>query len=202
MKVGDVELFLHVLGVISVFVGFGTLLMATIALMKSSRVEQVRAIMGPLVAGRRIGFEHISVIDVIVVAGVLLIAGTGAAMARADDYVWSGWVDVATATFLLLAPVGPLVINPRLHALASEAAGQPDGLLPASVRARIDDPVLALAMRCSVAVLVGIVFLMTTKPTSLVSVIVILVALTIGAAVSPITMSVRARFRHCRQHQR
>src|SRR6266542_2659948 len=99
MKVGDVELFLHVLGVISVFVGFGTLLLATTALTRTSRVEQVRAIMAPLVAGRRVGFEHISVIDVIVVAGVLLIASTGFAMARADDYVWSSWVDVATATF-------------------------------------------------------------------------------------------------------
>jgi hypothetical protein len=184
VKIGDVELFLHVLGVTSVFVGFGTLLLATTALTRVSRVEQVRAIMAPLVAGRRVGFEHISVIDVIVVAGVLLIASTGLAMAKADHYVWSSWVEVATASFLLLAPVGPLVINPRLHALASEAARQPDGPLTGSLRARIDDRVLTLAMRCSVALLVGIVFLMTTKPTWLVSVIVILAALTVGAAFS------------------
>jgi hypothetical protein len=184
MKVGDVELFLHIFGVISVFVGFGTLLLATTALTRASRVEQVRAITTPLIAGRRVGFEHISVIDVIVVAGVLLIASTGLAMARSDNYVWSSWVEVATASFLLLAPVGPLVINPRLHALAGEAARQPDGPLTGSLRARIDDPVLALAMRCSAALLVGIVFLMTTKPTSLVSVVVILVALTVGAAFS------------------
>jgi hypothetical protein len=182
MKVGDVELFLHIFGVISVFVGFGTLLLATTALTRASRVEQVRAIMAPLVAGRRVGFEHISVIDVIVVAGVLLIATTGLAMARASDYVWSSWVEVATDSFLLLAPVGPLVINPRLHALADEAARQPDGPLTGSLRARIDDPVLALAMRCPVAVLVGIVFLMTTKPTLSVSAAVVLVALGVGAA--------------------
>lgn|SRR5579859_422405 len=184
MKVGDVELFLHILGVISVFVGFGTLLLATTALTRASRIEQVRAIMAPLIAGRRVGFEHISVIDVIVVVGVILIATTGLAMARADDYVWSSWVEVATASFLLLAPVGPLVINPRLHALAKEALRQPDGPLTASLRARIDDRVLTLAMRCSVAILVGIVCLMTTKPTSLVSVIVVVVALAIGAAFS------------------
>jgi hypothetical protein len=184
MKVGDVELFLHVLGVISVFVGFGTLLLATTALTRASRVEQVRAIIGALVAGRRIGFEHISVIDVIVVAGVLLIASTGVVMARADDYVLSSWVEVATTSFLLLAPVGPLVINPRLHALAKEAARQPDGPLTASLRARIDDRVLTLAMRGSVALLVGIVFLMTTKPTLLVSAGVILVAISIGGGSS------------------
>jgi len=184
MKVQDVELFLHVMGVIAVFVGFGTLLLATTALTRASRVEHVRGIMAPLVAGRRIGFEHISVIDVIVVAGVLLIATTGLIMARADDYVWSSWVEVATTSFLLLAPVGPLVINPRLHALAGEAARQPDGPLPASVRARIEDPVLALAMRCSIAVLVGIVLLMTTKPTLLISAAVIVATLIVGAALS------------------
>lgn len=42
MKVGDIELFLHLFGVVSVFVGFGTLLLATIALVRTSRVEQVR----------------------------------------------------------------------------------------------------------------------------------------------------------------
>jgi hypothetical protein len=184
MKVGDIELFLHLFGVISVFVGFGTLLLATIALARTSRVEQVRAIMAPLVAGRRVGLEQISVIDVIVVVGVLLIAATGLAMARADNHLWSSWVEVATASFLLLAPIGPLVINPRLHAVAEEAERQADGPLPASLRARINDPVLALAMRCSVAVLVGLVFLMTTKPTLAASIVVILAAVVIAAALS------------------
>jgi hypothetical protein len=184
MKLGDVELFLHILGVISVFVGFGTLLLATIALTKASRIEQVRAIMTPLVAGRRVGFEHISVIDVIVVAGVLLIGSTGLAMARADNYVWSSWVEVATGSFLLLAPVGPLVINPRLHRLAKEAASQPDGPLTASLRTRIDDPVLAIAMRSSLALLLAIVFVMTSKPTLPVAAVVVLLALGLGAASS------------------
>ena len=182
MKVGDVELFLHVFGVISIFVGFGILLLATIALERMSRVEQVRAIIAPLVAGRRVGPEQISAIDVIVVAGVLLIVATGVTMAKANNYVWSSWVDVATATFILLAPVGPFVINPRLHAIAEEARGTADGPLPASLRARIHDRVLALAMRSSIAVLIGLVFLMTTKPTLLVSVVVILVAVVLGAA--------------------
>jgi hypothetical protein len=184
MKVGDIELFLHLFGVISVFVGFGTLLLATIALARTSRVEQVRAIMAPLVAGRRVGPEQISVIDVIVVVGVLLIVFTGIAMARANNYVWSSWVEVATASFILLAPIGPFVINLRLHAIAEEAEREADGALPAALRDRIHDPVLALAMRSSVAVLIGLVFLMTTKPTLVESVVVILAAVVIGAASS------------------
>jgi hypothetical protein len=184
MKVGDIELFLHLFGVISVFIGFGILLLATIALARASRVEQVRAIMTPLVAGRRVGPESISVIDVIVVFGVLLIVSTGIAMARANNYVWSSWVEIATASFILLAPIGPFVINLRLHAIAEEADREADGPLPDSLRDRINDPVLALAMRSSVAVLIGLVFLMTTKPTLVASVVVILAAVVIGAASS------------------
>jgi Predicted integral membrane protein (DUF2269) len=185
MKVGDIELFFHLCGVICIFLGFGTLLLATLVLARASRVEQVRAIMTPMVAGRRIGPEQISLIDVIVVVGVLLIVATGIAMARANNYVWSSWVEVATASFILLAPVGPFVINPRLHAIAEEAEREADGPLPASLRDRIHDQVLALAMRSSVAVLVGLVFLMTTKPTLVASVVVILAAVVIGGASSP-----------------
>jgi hypothetical protein len=84
----------------------------------------------------------------------------------------------------LFADVGPFVINFRLHAIAEEAEREADGPLPASLRDRINDPVLALAMRSSIAVLVGLVFLMTTKPTLVASVVVILAAVVIGAASS------------------
>jgi hypothetical protein len=184
MKVGDLELFLHLCGVIFVFLGFGTLLLATVALARASRVEQVRAIMTPLVAGRRVGPEQISVIDVIVVFGVLLIVSTGIAMARANNYVWSSWVEIATASFILLAPVGPFVINLRLHAIAEAAAREVDGPIPSSMRDRIRDPVLALAMRSSVALLLGLVFLMTTKPSLAISVVVMLSAAALGTASS------------------
>jgi len=101
-----------------------------------------------------------------------------------NRYVWSSWVEVATASFIVLAPVGPFVINPRLHAIAEEAEREADGALPAALRDRIHDPVLALAMRSAVAVLVGLVFVMTTKPTLVASVLVILAALVIGATSS------------------
>jgi hypothetical protein len=105
-------------------------------------------------------------------------------MARANNYVWSSWVEIATASFILLAPVGPFVINLRLHVIAEQAEREADGPLPASLRDRIRDPVLTLAMRSSVAVLIGLVFLMTTKPTLMASIVVILSAVVIGAASS------------------
>jgi hypothetical protein len=184
LKLGDVELFVHLVGVISVFIGFGTLLLATFALGRASRVEQVRAIMTPLVAGRRIGPEHISLIDVLVIAGVLLIASSGIAMARANDYLLSTWVEVATVSFLLVAPVGPFVINPRLHGIAEESQRNSDGPIPAALASLIQDRLLVLAMRCSVSVLLGIVFLMATKPSLAASIAVILTAVVLGGALS------------------
>jgi hypothetical protein len=184
LKLGDIELFIHLVGVISVFIGFGTLLLATFALGRASRVEQVRAIMTPLVAGRRIGPEQISLIDVLVIAGVLLIAASGIAMARANDYLLSSWVEVATVSFLLMAPVGPFVINPRLHGIAEESQRNTDGPIPAALRSRIQDRVLALAMRCTVSVLLGLVFLMATKPSLAASIGVMLTVVVFGAALS------------------
>jgi len=184
LKLGDVELFVHLVGVISVFIGFGTLLLATFALGRASRVEQVRAIMTPLVAGRRIGPEQISLIDVLVIAGVFLIAASGIAMAKANDYLLSAWVEVATVSFLLMAPVGPFVINPRLHGIAQESERNSDGPIPAALRGLIQDRFLVLAMRCSVSVLLGIVFLMATKPSLAASIAVMLTAVIIGAALS------------------
>jgi hypothetical protein len=69
--------------------------------------------------------------------------------------------------------------------IAEEAESEADGALPAALRDRIHDPVLALAMRSSVAVLVGLVFLMTTKPTLVASVVVILAVVVIGSGRLP-----------------
>lgn len=63
-----------------------------------------------------------------------------------------------------MAPVGPLVINPRLHGIAEESQRIADGPIPAALRSRIHDRLLVLAMRFSVSVLFGLVFLMATKP--------------------------------------
>jgi predicted integral membrane protein DUF2269 len=176
-----VELFIHVFGVLAVFVGYGTLLLATFALRRAARTEDVRAIAAPIVAGRRIGFEQISVIDLIVVAGVLLIAVTGFDMGRTTGDLRTGWAVVAIASFLLIAPVGPLVINPRLHAIARSAGAAPAGPVPPALKAQLHDAYLTFSLRCSFVVLVGLVFLMTVKPSIAWSVASVLTALGIGA---------------------
>lgn len=178
----SVEVFLHVMGAILVFVGYGGLLLAVAAMRRATRSEQLRAITSTLLASRRIGLERISVIDVLVIASVVLIAVTGLDMALSLQLIRAPWIDVAIGSFLLLAPIGPLVINPRLHWIADAVDLEPNGPISNSVRTRVRDPILSMALGGSLGILVGVVFLMTTKPalsTSLAA-----VAITIGAGLA------------------
>jgi len=182
MEPNPVELFVHITGVIGMFIGYGALVLGTIALRRATRLEDVRAIANAMTYGRRVGFEHVSVIDALVVASVLVIAATGLDMARYMGDWTSGWVEVAIATFLVMAPIGPLVINPRLHAVARAASGEAVGEVPGQLENLLRDSVLTIALRASLAVLVGLVFLMAVKPSLLWSVFVILLALVVGFA--------------------
>lgn len=164
MDPNPVELFLHVVGVIGMFTGFGTLLLGVTVLGRTTDINDARAIGRALTVGRRIGLEYVSVIDGIVVVSVLLIGATGLHMAVYTGDWQSAWVKVAIGTFILLAPVGILVINPRLHAVVRATEGDRPSL--EEFRSRVRDPVLAATLQGELAVLVGLVFLMAVKPAS------------------------------------
>jgi hypothetical protein len=160
----SVEVFLHVMGAILVFVAYGSLLPTVAAMRRATRSEQLRAIASTLLASRRIGRERISAIDVVVIGGVVLIAVTGLDMALSLQLIRAPWIDVAIGSFLLLAPVGPLVINPRLHRISDASELEPNGPVSTALHMRIRDPILTIALGGSLGILVGVVFLMTTKP--------------------------------------
>jgi ABC-type spermidine/putrescine transport system permease subunit II len=179
----SVLLFLHVSGAILIFSGIAALIFGVAAIRLASTVDQVRAIARPMLVGRKIGLEHISVIDVVTMIGIVLTAATGLYMATNWGF-GRGWVEAAIASFALMAPVGPLVINPRLQAIgrAAEAAssGPPDG----NLLKLMHDPLLTGALLSLTAWLLGIVSLMTIKPSLAAAVIAMLVALGLGLAAS------------------
>jgi len=174
--------FIHVIGAAAVFLGYGCLALAVNAMWRATRSEQVRAITSTLLATRKVGRELISAIDVIVIAGVVMIALTGLDMALTFQLLRAPWIDVAIGSFVVLAPLGPLVINPRLHGIVDAAKLEADGPISNALRARTRDPLLAMAMGGSVGILIALVFLMTNKPA--LSISLAAVAICAGAGVA------------------
>jgi hypothetical protein len=179
----SILLFLHVSGAILIFAGVATLIFGVAAMRLASTVEQLRAIARPILVGRKIGLEHISVVDVFTMAGIILTAATGLYMATTWGF-GRGWVEAAIASFALMAPVGPLVINPRLQAIGRAADSATPGPLDRSLLARTHDPLLSGAVLSLTAWLLGIVFLMTIKPSLAASIIAMVVAFALGLAAS------------------
>ena len=171
MTIYTIVLFFHVSGAIGYFVSMGTWLFGLSALRRAQRVEQVRALThlvgwsGPLFA-----------------ISVLLILATGLYMALTAWGLQTGWIDVALISLILIAPLGTAFIEPRRRTIDRLARETPDGPLPESLEQRIHDPVLLTSVLTIAALLFGIVFLMTTKPALIGSLIVIAVALVIGLA--------------------
>jgi hypothetical protein len=165
-------LFAHILGMIGFFMALGVYAFGLAALRRARRVEQVRAIC-----------RMIFLTDAVAVVGILLLAVAGLSMALTTWNVRIGWIAVAIVSFILIAPIGPLIVEQRLHTIERLAQATAEGPLPDAIARRISDPVLGAALAVLIALLLGIVFLMTTKPVSLAEAIIpMLVALVAGFA--------------------
>ncbi len=168
-----IALFVHVSAAIGFFIGTSLWLFSLAALRRAQRVEQARTLLALI---SRSG-------PVSGISGLLILA-TGIYMAAT---AWrgsqNGWIGIALVSLILMIPLGAGIIEPRRRALTRLANEAPDGPLPAAFEQRARDPLLSIALSVQTALLLGIVFLMTTKPPSLIgSVIVIVVALALGAA--------------------
>ena len=170
MSIYTIVLFVHVVGAIGYFLSIGTQLFILVGLRRAQRVEQVRALIhlndlsGPFGAGSAV---------------VLLAAGLYLALSA-----WSlltGWILVALISLLLIVPTTAVLIAPRRSAIVKQLErSAPDGALSLSLSQRLHDPVLLETLLTVAALLLGIVFLMTTKPELFGSLIVMAVALVLG----------------------
>jgi len=149
-------LYAHILGMIAFFMALGVYAFGLVALRRAWRVEQVRAICGV-----------IFLTDAIAVAGILLLAAAGLAMALTTWNVRTGWIAVASISFALVAPIGPLIVERRLHAIDAQARLIAEGAIPDALLRQIYDPLIGAGLTVMIAWLLGIVFLMTTKPLSI-----------------------------------
>jgi hypothetical protein len=168
----NIALFLHVSGDIGIFIGITTWLFCLVALRRATNVTQVQTLTGLISLSR----------PVAIISALLTIA-TGLYMVVT---VWggqAGWAIVAlVGIIVLLPPLVGVIIEPRIHAIVALAQASPDGPLPTSLMRQIHDPVLGTAVQTMAAIVLGIVFLMTTKPAIAGSIGVMAVALVVGLA--------------------
>ena len=87
---------------------------------------------------------------------------------------------MAIVSFALLAPVGPLVVERRLHIVANLASESPDGPLSPELQRRVNDPVIGAGLAVMLAWLLGIIVLMTMKPLLIGAILVMLAAALVG----------------------
>jgi hypothetical protein len=172
MNLYSIALFLHVCGDVGIFIGLGTQILSLVALRRAQYVEQVRAIAW-----------LIPLSDLIGMSSALLTIATGLYMALTVWGLKTGWVAVALASLIiLLPPVIGGVIEPRTRAIVTMAREMPDGFLPETLDKRIHDPVLSAALQIMAALLFGLIFLMTIKPSLIDSIIAMTIALTLSLA--------------------
>lgn len=183
MTLYTLALFVHVVGAIGTFIGVSIWLFAALALRRAQHVGQVRALT-----------SLIQPSGVLAIVSIVLLGVAGFYMALTVWGEQTTWIIVATVSFLLLAPFGAFVIDPRLRALSKAAATAPDGPLPASLSMRTHDPLVGIGLSTYVGVLLGIVFLMTNKPPLAVSILAMGVATALGVVLGlPLWWATRAR---------
>jgi hypothetical protein len=147
-------LFAHVSGAICLFIGMGIWLFGITIIARAKRVEQVRAVADLMLMVRNI-----------VPVSALLVIVAGVTITWLAWRFQTGWIAVALGSLAIIGPIGTWVIDPKVRAIATLAHTLPDGPLPITLAERTHDRVLRPALHTMTAMLFGIVFVMTTKPT-------------------------------------
>jgi hypothetical protein len=168
----NLVLFLHVSGDIGIFIGISIQLLSLMALRRASTIKQVRAMA-----------ELIALSDRISVIAALVTIATGLYMALTVWSLQTDWIAVALASLVVfLAPLIGGIVEPRMRVIVAMSQEAADGPAPAPLITRIHDPVLGTALQTVMAVVLGIVFLMTNKPSFSGAILAMAIFLVLGLA--------------------
>lgn len=161
-------LFFHLVGAVATFVGVGALFFSALALRRARRTEEVLSLAWIYEMSTMLGL-----------AGILAVAASGLYMAWTVWGLRRGWVLVAIAAFVLMAPVGPVIVGPRIERVIHEARSSPAGPVSLPLAAHLKDPMAKLGVLAIIGDLVGIVFVMTLKPPLVGSIAAVLVSVAV-----------------------
>jgi hypothetical protein len=147
-----IGLFIHFLGMVGLFVGYGLEWTASSLLRRSTTSDQVRSWL-------RIYRFSLPVSG----PGLLILILSGGYLASITGGMKQGWISAALLGIVFALGIGFVLILPKMKALR---AALPENNAPLSEAglARVQDPVIVTLIRVRVILALGIVYLMTAKP--------------------------------------
>jgi hypothetical protein len=171
VSVYSISLFLHIVGALGLCAALGLEWAGLYNLRRATEAGQVREWVRLLASPRFVGGP-----------AALIILVTGVHMS-ATRWGPQGWVVVGLAGMALIAVLGAAISGRRAGAIARALPAE-DGSISTALGRRLHDPVLALSLRLRTALLLGIVFVMSTQPSTAGALAAMGVALVVGLAAS------------------
>ncbi|HTA60016.1 MAG TPA: DUF2269 family protein [Candidatus Baltobacteraceae bacterium] len=174
----SLALFFHFLGLVMLFIGYGVEWIVSAFLRGATTTDQARAWL-------RVYRTSLPVSG----PGLLVLILSGAYLAQVSGAMKNGWMSVSMLVIVLALIIGFVFILPRVKAIR---AALPEGsaALPASATALLRAPGLPTLIRVRAMLALGIVYLMTAKPDSFASSLLVLGAvIVLGLLASAPTFS-------------
>lgn len=152
-----IGLFIHYLGMVGLFVGYGLEWAASSLLRRSTTAQQARSWL-------RIYRLSLPISG----PGLLILILSGGYLASQTGGMMHGWISAALFGILFALGIGFVFILPKMKALRA-ALPEADAPLSQAGLARVQDPMLVTLIRIRAILALGIVYLMTAKPEGLAS---------------------------------
>jgi hypothetical protein len=172
-------LFLHFVGLIGLFIGYGLEWVASSALRRAITGDQARTWLGVYRLSLPISGP-----------AVLLLILTGGYLASVINAMKQGWLFASILAIVIALLMGFMLLMPRMKDIR---ASLPEGSAPlsAEVLARVRQPFIVTLVRIRTTLAVGIVYLMTNKPETSGALITLCVAILIGVLFAAPTFAKR-----------
>ena len=172
-----IPVFVHLLGALALFVGYGIEWGVSALFRKASSTEQLSSWLrvfkiSPPLSG----------------AGLLVLFLSGGYLASLSGTMRQGWIPATFVGIIVALALGFALILPRMRGIRSALTAGSEAL-PTALRARLADPVLLTAIRVRVLLATGIVYLMVAKLPLVPSLVVLAVAAILGVLLSVSTWS-------------
>ena len=171
-------LFFHFVGLVALVVGYGLEWIVSALLRKATTADQVRAWL-------RVYRTSLPISG----PGLLVLILSGGYLATFSGAMKQGWMSASLLAIVFALGIGFVFILPRLRAIRG-ALPEGGGALPAKAAELLQAPGLPTLIRVRGLLALGIVYLMTVKPETLVASLLVLgAAIVLGLLASAGTFS-------------